>query len=179
MNIQDMWEKAINNTEIIRSRAHDLKTFSDTSLPYIFLAKALVNSGDTIVRSADVIVEKPAIILPSNLPQFEGFDFDKEFETGQDLVTNFLLVRGIAFPSMKYNNETQSLKIYDGHIEKAIEYYSDMLQRREDVHSGLIVGPEDCWQFSVLIFICTQVAKSASSDIRKFLDEFRKKDKPR
>ncbi len=95
------------------------------------------------------------------------------------MVTNFLLVRGITFPSMKYNNETHSLKIYDGHIEKAIEYYSDMLQRKEDVHSGLIVGPEDCWQFSVLIFICTQVAKSASSDIRKFLDEFRKKDKPR
>ncbi len=77
MNVQDMWEKAIKNTEIIRSRAHDLRTFSDTSLPYIFLAKALVNSGDTIVRSADVVVEKPAIVLPSNLPQFEGFDFEK------------------------------------------------------------------------------------------------------
>jgi len=179
MNVQDMWEKALKNTKIVRSRAHDLQTFSDTNLPYIFLAKALVNSGDTIVRRAEVVVEKPSIVLPSNMPQFDGFDFEKEFVTGQDLVTNFLLVRGIAFPSMKYNNETRSLKIYDGHIEKAIAHYSDMLQRREDVHSGLIVGPEDCWQFSVLIFICTQVAKSANSDIRRLLEEFRKRNNPR
>ncbi len=179
MNIQDMWEKALKHTKIIRSRAHDLQTFSDTNLPYIFLAKALVNSGDTIVRRAEVVVDKPSIVLPSNLPQFDGFDFDKEFETGQDLVTNFLLVRGITFPSMKYNNETRSLKIYDGNIEKAIGHYSNILERKEDVHSGLIVGPEDCWQFSVLIFICSQVAKSVSSDIRKLLEEFRKKDKLR
>ena len=176
MNIHDMWEKALKHTKIIRFRAHSLQTFSDTNIPYIFLAKALVNAGDTIVRKAEVVVDKPSIILPSNFPQFDGFDFNKEFELSQDLVTNFLLVRGITFPSMKYNNETRSLKIYNGHIEKAISYYSDTLERREDVHSGLIVGPEDCWQFSVLIFICTQVAKSVNSDIRKLLEEFGKKD---
>jgi hypothetical protein len=50
-----------------------------------------------------------------------------------------------------------------------------MLERREDVHSGLIVGPEDCWQFSVLIFICTQVARSLNSDIKRLLEDFRKR----
>jgi len=179
MNIQDNWEKALKNTKIIRSRAQDLHTFSDTQLPYVFLSEALVNTGDTVVRKGEVSLEKPAIIFPHNLPQFNGFDFEKEFSTGQDMVTNFLFVRGITFPSMKYNNKTSSLDIYDGHIEKAIDYYSDMLERREDVHSGLIVGPEDCWQFSVLIFICTQVARSANSDIRKLLEDFRKRDKNR
>lgn len=177
MNIQDAWEKALKKTKIIRPRAQELQTFSDTDLPYVFLAEALVNKGDTIVRQGEVVVEKPAIILPTNFPQFEGFNFEKEFEIGPDTVTNFLIVRGVAFPSMKYNNKTQSLKIYDGHIEKAIAHYSNMLQRKEDVHSGLVVGPEDCWQFSVLIFICSQIARSANSDIRKLLERFRKKDK--
>ena len=179
MNIQDSWEKALEKTKIIRPRAQELQTFSDTDLPYTFLAEALVNKGDTVVRRGQVLVEKPAIILPSNLPQFDGFDFEKEFDSGQDMVTNLLLVRGVTFPSMKYNNKTFSLNIYDGHIEKAIAHYSNMLQRQEDVHSGLIVGPEDCWQFSVLIFICTQVAKSANTDIRKLWEHFRKKGKPR
>ena len=174
MNIQDNWEKALKYTKLIRGRAHDLQTFSDTDLPYIFLAEALVNVGDTVVRKGEIVIQSPAIILPSNMPQFEGFDFEKEFETPQGMVTNFLLVRGVAFPSMKNNNKTSSLNIYDGHIEKATQYYSDILQRKEDVHSGLIVGPEDCWQFSVLIFICTQIAKSANSDIRKLLEGFRK-----
>jgi len=176
MNIQDAWEKALENTRIIRPRAQGLYTFSDTNLPYIFLAQALVNKGDTIVRQGEVIVNKPALILPYNLPQFEGFDFEKEFEVGSDMVTNFFLVRGVIFPSMNYNNKTQSLNIYEGNIEKAIVYYTEMLQRKEDVHSGLIVGPEDCWQFSVLIFICSQIVRSADSDIKKILERFRKKD---
>ena len=179
MNIQDAWEKALKKTKIIRPRAQELQTFSDTNLPYVFLAEALVNRGDTIVRQGEIKVEKPAIILPSNLPQFEGFDFEKEFDLGLDMVTNFLLVRGVTFPSMKYDNKAETLKIYDGHIEKAIKHYSNALQRREDVHSGLVIGSEDCWQFSILIFICTQIAKSANSDIRRLLDRFRKEDKPR
>jgi len=174
MNVQDAWEKALKNTEIIRPRAQELQTFSDTDLPYIFLSEAVVNAGDTVVRRGEVVLDKPAIVLPSNLPQFEGFDFEKECGLGQDMITNFLLVRGVTFPSMKYNNKTQSLDIYDGHIEKAVPHYRDMLQRREDVHSGLIVGPEDCWQFSVLIFICTQIARSANADIRKLLERFRR-----
>ena len=174
MNIQDGWEKALENTRIIRSRAQELHTFSDTKLPYVFLAEAIVNAGDTVVRKGDVLVDRPAIILPSNLPQFEGFDFEGEF--GNDMVTNFLIVRGVTFPSMKYNNKTNSLDIFEGHLEKAIGYYSDMLQKKEDVHSGLIVGPEDCWQFSVLIFLCSQVAKSANNDIKKLLEHFRRRD---
>ena len=179
MDIQDGWEKALKNTKIIRTRAQELQTFSDTNLPYIFLAEALVNAGDTVVRRGEVMIEKPGIILPTNLPQFGGFDFEKEFNFGQDMVINFFLVRGVTFPSMKYDNKTSALDIYDGHIEKAVAYYSDMLLRREDVHSGLIVGPEDCWQFSVLLFICTQVAKSANSDIKRLLEEFRRKNNSR
>jgi hypothetical protein len=174
MNIQDSWEKALKKTKIIRSRAHDLNTFSETKLPYVFLAEALVNAGDTVVRKGEIIVDKPAIVLPSHSPYFEGFDFEKEFVSGADMVINFLLVRGIALPSLKYNNKTHSLDIYEGDIEKAIGHYSDSLQRREDVHSGLIVGPEDCWQFSVLIFICGQIVKSAGSDIKNLLEHFRK-----
>ena len=174
MNIQDSWEKALKNTRVVRPRAQELQTFSDTALSYVFLAEALVNTGDTIVRKGEIMVEKPAIILPSNLPQFEGFDFEKELHTNQDMITNFFLVRGVAFPSMKYNNKTNSLDIYDGHIEKAVKHYSDTLERAENVNIGLIVGPEDCWQFSVLIFICSQVARSANSDIRRIIDRFRK-----
>jgi len=175
MDIQDSWEKALKKTKIIRPRAQELQTFSDTNLAYTFLAEALVNKGDTVVRRGEVVVEKPAILLPSNLPQFEGFNFEKGSDYGQDMVTNFLLVRGVTLPSMKYNNKTHSLDIYDGHVEKAIAHYSDILQRREDVHSGLIVGPEDCWQFSVLVFICTQIAKSADSDIKRLWEYFRKR----
>ena len=175
MDIQDIWEKALRNTEIIRPRVQPLLTFSTTNLPYIFLSESLVNIGDTVVRRSEILVERPTIILPTNLPQFEGFDFEEKLHFNQDTLINFLFVRGIKFPSLKYNNKTYLLDVYEGNLKKAIKYYSDKLQREEDVHTGLIVGPEDCWQFSVLFFICSQVIKSSEGDIKKILEGFKKK----
>ena len=40
--------------------------------------------------------------------------------------------------------------------------------------TGLFIGPEDCWQFSVLIFVCSQILKSAEGDIQKLLDQYKK-----
>lgn len=173
MNIQDGWEKALKYTKIIRPRPKDLLTFEATEVPYIFLSESLVNLGDTVVRKGQVMVEKPAIILPSNMPQFEGFDFEREFHSGQDMLLNFLLIRGVTFPSLKYNNKTYSLDVYEGHLEKAVGYYSDKLQQGEDVSNGLVAGPEDSWQFSILIFIATQIMRSADGDIKRLLERFR------
>lgn len=175
MDIQERWEKAIEKTRIIRSRVKELSTFNETNLPYIFLAEALVNVGDTVVREGEVVVEKPSIVLPFNAAHFEGFEFDKDFDIQEDMVMNFLFVRGVSFPSMKYNNRTSSLNLRNGNIDEALTYYSNMLEQKEDVQCGLIVGPEDCWQFSVLIFICSQVVKSADTDIRRLIDNFRKR----
>lgn len=177
MDIQESWEKALKNTEIIRSRVKALLTFTTTDLPYILLSKSAVNLGDTVVRKGKVLLEKPSLILPSHLPQFEGFDFEKELHLNEDTITNFLLIRGVKFPSFRYNNQTYSLDIYEGNLDRAIKHFSNQLQRKEDVHSGLIVGPEDCWQFSLLIFICSMVVKSADGDIKNILEDLRRKGK--
>lgn len=175
MDIQQLWEKALKKTEIIRSRVQPLLTFETTKLPYIFLSESSVNIGDSVVRKGKVFVEKPSIVLPENIPQFEGFEFDEEMDLNEDTVINFLLVRGIRFPSYRYNNRTYSLDIYEGRLSRAMEYFSAQLEKKEDVHTGLIVGPEDCWQFSVLIFIGTMVVKSADKDMKKLLEDFEKR----
>ena len=175
MNIQDAWEKALKHTEIIRPRVHPLHTFATTHLPYLFLAESSVNSGDTVVRKGEIMVEKPSLILPSNAPQFEGFDFEEKLHLNPDLLTSFLLVRGVSFPSLKYNNKTDSIDIYEGRLKTAIEHYTSTLQREENVHTGLIAGTDDCWQLSVLIFICGQVAKSSEGDLKKLFDDYYRK----
>ena len=178
MDIQEKWEKALAKTEIIRPRVQELLTFSPTDLPYIFLSESSINVGNTVARKGSVLVEKPSLILPLGLPQFEGFDFKKESQIERDTLVNFLIVRGVKFPSLKYNNKIYSLDLFEARLKKAIEHYHDELQREENVSTGLIVGPEDCWQFSVLIFVCTQVIRSADGDIRRLLDEFKRKGKP-
>jgi hypothetical protein len=43
------------------------------------------------------------------------------------------------------------------------------------VQRGLIIGSEDAWQFSILIYVDILMTKSASNDITKLLDDFKKK----
>ena len=144
-------------------------------VPYILLSESSINIGDTVVRKGEVVVEKPALILPPNVPQLEGFEFGADNGADEDSIINYLLIRGVTLPSLKYNNLTHSLDLYEDKLANAVKYYKTQLQYKEDVHTGLLVGPEDGWQFSILIFICSQVAKNAQTDIKKLWDEYKKR----
>ncbi|MEA1965329.1 MAG: hypothetical protein U9O41_09465 [Candidatus Aerophobetes bacterium] len=175
MNLYEKWEKATKETRILRFRLPNLLSFEATTLPYMSLAESSINTGDTVVRKGEVVVQKPLIILPSNLPQFEGFEFEDDYQLNSDEIRRFLLMRGVSFPSLKYRNETYNVDVYEGCLKKAIEYFSLQMEKREDVHSGLIAGPEDCWKLSILIYVIALTSRSAPEDVRKILDNLRKK----
>lgn len=175
MNLQDSWEKALKSTEIVRPRVKPLETFEATHLPYVFLAESANTSGDTLVKKGEVTVERPSLLLPFGLPQFTGFDFENEMRINEDFLTSFFLVRGVSFPSMKYSNSIGSTSVYQGRLSQAIAHYKDDLHRQEDVHSGLVTGSADSWQFSVLIFTVSQMMRSAESDFRKLFEDQRRR----
>lgn len=171
MNIQDYWEKALKHTEIVRPRVQPLSIYSSTQLPYIFLAESAVNMGDSVVRKGEVLVEKPGILLPSDMPQLQGFESEDRNSWSVEGMINFLFVRGIRFPSFKYNNTVHHLDVYEGKLKQAVDHHLKQLQERENVSAGLIIGPEDCWQFSVLIFVAGQISRQAEGDMRRLLDD--------
>ncbi|MFH0754488.1 MAG: hypothetical protein V2A70_07985 [Candidatus Omnitrophota bacterium] len=175
MDFQEAWEKALKQTDIVRRRISALQTFDDTHVPYILLSPSLVNEGDTVVRKGEVVVQRPSLILPPNIPRFEGFDFKQEEGVDPGSVINFLLVRGITLPSMKYNNKTSSLDVFEGDISRAVPHFANQLEREEDVVCGLITGMEEIWQFSLLIFICAQVANNTGMDVRRLMDHYRRR----
>ena len=175
MDLEQKWEKALAQTEIVRFRVSYLSTFETTTIPYIFLAESTVNLGDTIVRRGRILVHKPAIILPEDMPQFEGFEFEKDYKVNADMVRMFLLVRGISFPSLKYEHEISKLDIYEGALEKAKSYFKQELERTEDIQTGLIIGVEDIWQFSLLIYVGLLIGKSLPSDLKRLWEKFKDK----
>lgn len=171
MNIQESWEKALRSTEIVRPRVQPLETFTITKLPYVFLGESRLSPDQTVVRRGEVLVEKPSLVLPFNIPHFEGFKFEEEMDLNPDMLMNFLLVRGVTFPSMKYDNKMAPAESFAGRLSHAVEHYRHRFQSEENVHAGLIMGPEDVWQFSVLIFIAGQITRSAPGDLRKLFDD--------
>ena len=176
MDFEEMWGKALKDTEIIRARVKALSMMGDTSVPYVLLSESSINMGDTVVRKGEVTVRQPSLFIPPNNPQFQGFEFDsEEDEFDETSFINFLIVRGISIPSLRYDNKTSFLAVYEGRLSSAIKHYERTLQRQEDVRTGLLAGPEDCWQFCILIFICSQIIKNADQDIQRLLDEYHKK----
>ncbi|MBF0618962.1 MAG: hypothetical protein HQL19_02215 [Candidatus Omnitrophica bacterium] len=173
MDFQEAWARALKDTQIVRTRVSSLHTFDDTRVPYIMLSPSSVNDGDTVVRKGEVVVQRPSLILPPNIPQFEGFDFDEvEAGAGREML-NFLLVRGISIPSMKYDNRTYSLDVFEGDIPRAVAHHANILEREEDVRTGLLTGHEDVWPFAITIFICSQVARNAEIDLRRLMEQYR------
>ena len=168
------WERALQETDIIRTRVSSLHTFDDTHVPYLFLSPSLINDGDTVVRKGEVVVKRPALILPPNTPRFEGFDFVHEDGADQNAAVNFLLLRGVSVPSMTYNNKTHSLDVFEGNLSRAVSYFANQLEREENVACGLVTGHEEIWPFSVLIFICSQIARNTEVDLRRLMEHHRR-----
>ena len=94
MDIEKGWTKALRNTEIIRTRIQALITTGDTTVSYILLSESSINMGNTVVREGGIIVQKPALIVPPNNPQFNGFEFngEKEKNIDENSMINFLLM---------------------------------------------------------------------------------------
>ncbi|MFC1510287.1 hypothetical protein ACFL49_01345 [Candidatus Omnitrophota bacterium] len=177
MDIDKYWQKALKNTEIVRSRIRSLNAACDTVVPYILLCESELSSSDTVVRKGEVVVSQPSLIIPPNNPQFEGFEFDEDQGIEDNSLINYLLVRGISLPSLRYDNKTCSLDIYEDKLSSALKFYKNQLQQEENVDAGLIIGSQDSWQFSLLIFICSQIARNVDADIRRMLNEHQKKQK--
>jgi len=179
MDIQELWDKARKRTEILRMRLQDLSSVDTTTVPYVFLAESALNQGDTVVRRGHVLVERPSIVLPGFSPQFEGFAFDQDWHVSEETIATFLLVRGIQFPSLKYRHETSSLDLFEGNLQRAITHFQDQLSRAEDIKTGLVIGLEEAWQFSILLLVGMLVIRSADGDLRRFVEEWRKRQRER
>ncbi len=175
MDIQELWDKARKRTEILRMQLQDLATFDTTATPYIFLAESSLNPGDTVVRKGHVLIERPSLVLPSFSPQFEGFEFDDQLHVSDETVATFLLVRGIQFPSLKYRHQISSLDLFEGPLQKATTHFTHQLAAAEDIRTGLVLGPEDAWQFSLLLLVGALVVRSGAGDLRRILEEWRKR----
>ncbi len=175
MDLEEIWNRALQKTEIHRARIPNLSSIETTKLSYLFLAESTVNIGDTVVRRGEILIRKPLIFLPKYHPFFEGFDFKKDYGVDDDSVITFLLMRGVQFPSLKYSHQAYTLDIFEGTLKEAIKQSKDHLEREENIYTGLVSGPEDAWQFSLLIYAASLAERSAPKDIRIFLEELRRK----
>ncbi len=171
MDLEERWQKTLAETHILRFFYPRLSTQDTTILPYIFVAASIVNNGDTVVRKGQISVDKPLIILPKNMPQFSGFNFEEELGSKEDDMKFFLMMRGVNFPSLKYHHKVDDISVVSKDTESVAEQYKKELEQQEDINTGLVLGPIECWQLSILMYVGMVISRSAPYDIKKFLKE--------
>ena len=175
MDFEEKWQEAIAHTQIYSSYKHRLSRYEATTLPYTFLGASLINHGDTVVRKGLVVVDKPLIFLPRNIPRFTGFELEEELGVDEDKLRFFFMIRGINFPSLKYKHEISTIDVVEKDPEEAISFYRNEIERKEDLETGLIFGPIETWQLSVLFYVSVLINRSTSKDLEHYLEEIKKR----
>ncbi len=176
MDIEALWNKALQSTEIHRLRLEYLSTFHPTQIDYIILSRSDISEKDTVVRKGFIQIMQPLIILPPDYPMFEGFEFKENIGIESDSIRSFLYMRGVRLPSLKYYNQTYTLDVWEIGVSDALSKIQNELERKEDTKTGLIVGPNDVWQFSLLIYVACLVNRSFDNDLKKIIDKYKQQD---
>jgi hypothetical protein len=171
INSYQKFIEAVRSTKILRARKNYLFTFGNTRLPYVMVANSLINAGSSIIRTGEVVVEKPQIIIANDSSAFEGFDIDRSL-VDLDQVKFALMSRGISFPQMNYKNSTQFLEVVSDKLEVIIERQMNQFEDANDSRVGLIQCREDTWNLSLLHYVLTQVIRSSTSNMQEYLERY-------
>jgi len=170
IDIDKKWEEALKKTKIVRSKYGKLETFKKTIVPYVLISKSLVNKNTTVVREGKVEVSPVMIHLPYGNFEFYGFDFKQTTDYSDEIIKSFLIIRGVQLPSMKYSNTQVKLEVFEKPVEEVVKEYKELLLRKEDIDTGIIISIPDIWQFSLIIYLANLVAKSLDNDIKNIFD---------
>lgn len=171
MEMEEAFRMAQEDTRFIKVRKNLLYTFGSTRLPYICISQTQDSADFVMVRSGEIMADKPQIALPGEMFSFEGFeDLWEEFSQDDPVVA---LARRISMPPSKYVNKAESQKREPGPVSEAIQRVMNRLENDNDVRTGVIEAPDKVWGLSVLLYVGSQVARSAQSNVQEHLEHMR------
>lgn len=164
-DFDQVFQRATDETELLRTRKNDLYTFGATRLPYIFLAHSAINEGDTIVRRGEIQTEKPAIVFGGDQQsRFEGFE-----EEGHEEL-KLLFMRAFRMPNLNVHNQDMHLEVVSKELEALGDKFMHELDRENDSRTAVIRGPEDLWGISLLIYAGEMTRRSAPGNMKDIME---------
>ena len=166
MNFEEKYRYALEHSKIHRYRQSNLFTFGTTRLPYVLAARSSINSGESIIRRGEIVTEKPSIMLQNNEPSFSGFS-DNDGDAQQ---LSVLFGRRFHLPAMRYRNDNASMDLSTKNVTQVINESLEALDRENNLRTAVISGPEDCWQFSLIIYAGEMMQRSAPGNIREMIE---------
>ncbi len=174
MNLQEAWQLASRETNIHRARKNMLYTFGSTRLPYVCISPATQSESNVTVRRGEVTADRPKITLPGQEQiSFEGFDIDLPEGEKTDGMLPVFLARRIEMPNAKYVNKADSVTTESHSVEEAVDREMNRLEQQNDIRTAVIQAPESVWQLSILMYVGSQIVRSAPGNITEHMEHLR------
>jgi len=170
MDFNEALQFASNATSIARTRKNLLYTFGSTRLPYVCLSEVEGETGHITIRRGEVTAEPPKIALPGENFSFEGF----ESADGEEEIPHLLLARRINMPPAKYIHRADSTQKKVGSLNDLVEQAVESLEKANDIRTAVISGPDRFWTLSVLLYVGSQMVRSASSNVAEHIERMRR-----
>lgn len=168
MDFNEALELARSGTEVLRARKNTLFTFGPTRLPYVCLCEQ--EDGVVAIREGEITADRPAIALPGEGWNFEGFEMDNLDKDGMIPV---MIARGVHMPQLSYTNTASASRTVREGMQAAIDRELDRLEKAQDIRTGVIRAPEAVWKMSLLLYVGSQIARSAPSNVSEHFERLR------
>ncbi len=168
--MEEAFRLAREDTRFVKERKNLLYTFGATRLPYVCVSPEAGNADFVTVRSGEVLADRPKIALPGEMFSFEGFEELREMFEAEPFVA---LARRISIPPSKYVNRAEKAERRPGPLADAIARVVSRLENDNDVRTGVISAPDRVWSLSVLLYVGSQVARSARSNVEEHFEHMR------
>ena len=164
------WQKAIEQTFVVRLPKQHLATFGATNIKYYVVTEPafqeeIPETDEGVVRTGKVVAERPAIVTPNYLVNLEGFSSDA-YEFFHDLAR----MEGPNSPGImyQYRNKPENTEIVGGIPTEIAHRISKDLNERKEELSVVMVGVDELWDVALLKFIYEFTASSVQSNVREF-----------
>ncbi|MFC1738294.1 hypothetical protein ACFL1G_04490 [Planctomycetota bacterium] len=169
---EEKFKEYWKQTEIIREYQRILFTFGDIELPYVFIAENRNLPDRTVVRKGTVFLQRPRIVLPEHhsAPEFEGFEQLNELPREAAY-----LFRAAKLPYSQISNKPLAQERLEyGRPDDVLERVDRQMDEYNDTETGLIKGPLEGADVSLIRYSFGLAVKSAPENISEFLEHLRK-----
>ena len=162
---EDIWFAA-RSTKIVYMPHKLLETFGASRVEYLVVSEDLDRPGALTIRTGEVTAERPRIITPAyfarRLTDNFGEDARRYLEevVSRDVNARFLEY-GLRFGKNEHKEEHVS-----GNPMEVAEQAAAEAQDNWEALRGVLVGPDDAWEVSLMHFLTEMVRKSLPAHAR-------------
>lgn len=170
---RDKFEECWRATEVIREYQRMLFTFGDMEVPYVLVTEHGRFKDRAVIRKGVVMLQRPQILLP---PYYAGLRFQEGFEHADAMPPEAaFLLRAMQLPYSQISNRLIASEYMEyGDLKSVLDKFEAEMESQDDTETGLIKGPPEGADISLMRYSLGLAVKSAPGNVREFFEHLRR-----